>query len=77
MSRQGHLFHHSGIEHMTVKQMTCGTHVKMPRNGEMTPALDIVIHVTYLDAVQRHRPMIRLGRGWMKTGREQWEAAEW
>jgi hypothetical protein len=35
MSRQGHLFHHSGIEHVTVKQMTCGT-----------PAVDIVVHVT-------------------------------
>jgi hypothetical protein len=77
MSRQGHPFHHSGMEHVTVNQMTRGERVTMPRNGELTPTLDIVVHVTYIDAVQRHRPMMRLGRGWMKTGREQWEAAEW
>jgi hypothetical protein len=49
------------MEHVTVKQMTHATRVTMPRNGQLTPALDIVVHVTYLDAVQRHRPMIRLG----------------
>jgi hypothetical protein len=28
------------------------------------------VHVTYLDAMEWHRPMMRLGRGWIMMRRE-------
>jgi hypothetical protein len=41
------------------------------------PSLHSAVHVTYLDAMEWHRPMMHLGRGWIKMRREDWEAAEW